>query len=187
MRLAALLLLGLAVPVACSEEGRPQEPGPSRSSDGWVERYPMLYDPRVMGDDDPEVWARLPFERLLLRREGCYGVCPVYEVELRRGGPSRYTGGAHAPREGEFTGPASLYAYGLLCAAVEDLRLEDLRESYTAGWTDDETVVVEWERDGKTHRVSDYGRRAPPAFQAYRALFDELVDGMSWTPIEESR
>lgn len=180
-----MLVLGAAL--ACAGEEPPKNLGQLGTPHEWGERYPMLYDPRMMGDDDPELWARLPFTRLLLRREGCYGTCPVYEVELRTGGTARYTGGDHAPRRGVFEGDVGLYGYALLCAAAEDMRIERLEPSYLAGWTDDETVVLEWERDGEAHRIKDYGRRAPPAFQAYRALFDELVEQIEWTPVGEQR
>lgn len=152
-----------------------------------AERYPFLYEVRDLIESGPEAWNALPYERLLLRREGCFGMCPRYEVELRRGGAARYVGRGHAPREGEHEGDAGLYAYALLCAALEDLGLERMRERYAASWTDDEAIVIEWERDGRTGRVSDYGRQAPPAFQAYRALFDELVEQIEWTPVGKER
>ena len=122
-----------------------------------------------------------------LERTPCFGTCPVYQVELRRDGTARYRGGEHAPRQGEFEGKVPLYAYALLCAAADDLGLEGMQGRYAADWTDDENVAIEWEREGRTGRVLDYARQAPPAFQAYRALFDELASQIEWQPVAKAR
>jgi hypothetical protein len=191
----AAFVMALVATAACSGEEPPNDQAPppeleqppdiAQPTPEAAERYPMLYDP--VADDSPEARASLPFTRLLLRREGCYGTCPVYEVEFRRDGAARYTGGAFAPREGSFEGRVWLYDYALLCAAAEDLAIESLQTSYHSDWTDQETVILEWERNGQVRQIEDYGKFAPPAFHAYRALFDEIASRVEWRRAQESR
>lgn len=189
----ATCLIALAAIVACSGEVPPDEQTPAQAIEQpsdlvqpteEAERHPLL---DVGADETPEAWASLPFARLMLRREGCYGTCPVYEVELRSGGAARYTGRAFAPREGYYEGRVWLYDYALLCAAAQDLGVESMKASYRSAWTDQKTVIVEWQRDGQVHRIEDYGRFAPPAFQAYRALLDEIVSRIQWRRVGEPR
>ncbi|HVS19757.1 MAG TPA: DUF6438 domain-containing protein [Planctomycetota bacterium] len=187
LRTAPLLLALTLSAIPCAQDEGSETLAPSNPKPAAAERYPFLYDVVAMHEAGPEAWQTLPYERLLLRRQGCFGPCPVYEVELRRDGTARYTGGAHAPRQGEFEGKVPLYTYGLLCAAAEDLDLEGMQGRYSAEWTDDENIAIEWERDARAGYVLDYARQAPPAFHAYRALFDELAAQIEWTPVEEKR
>jgi hypothetical protein len=188
MRCAGTLVVSLALaalPVTRSQKSPPLDP--PRPKPAAAERYPFLYDIVARSEAGPDAWRAMPYERLLLRREGCYGTCPVYQIELRRDGTARYRGGEHAPRRGDFEGEVHLVAFALLCAAAEDLGLEGMQGRYAAEWTDDENVAIEWVREGRTGQVLDYARQAPPAFQAYRALFDELASEIEWQPVAKDR
>lgn len=135
-------------------------------------------------EDHAPYWEALPFERLSIERTGCYGTCPVYRADFFRGGEVRYVGGANAPRAGEFRGNTSLYAYVLLCSLVERGGLLDMQDSYSASWTDDETITIEIESASGVKTISDYGRQAPPEFQAFRALFDEFIEEVRLSPVQ---
>ncbi|MFT6714518.1 MAG: hypothetical protein ACJAVJ_001805, partial [Planctomycetota bacterium] len=65
----------------------------------------------------------------------------------------------------------------------ERLGLEELNSEYQAAWTDDETITIQFERDDASFTIQDYGRQAPPEFQAFRALFDELIEQQGWSPV----
>src|SRR2546429_8447204 len=45
-----------------------------------------------------------PITRVTLRRGGCFGACPIYEVTLRRRGWSAWRGEMFTPRIGEYRG-----------------------------------------------------------------------------------
>ena len=128
------------------------------------------------------------FDELVLRYEGCYGSCPQYEVEVRRGGAARWVGMAHTPREGTFVGEIDVQDYARLCRAAETADLTRLEASYWTREMHGPTVVVEWvqgDRKG-TIRVEGEGG-GPEDFRAFRALFDELASTIQWRPVGESR
>ena len=104
-------------------------------------------------------------------------------MDLLRSGECRYVGGRHALREGEYTARVWAGGFGLLSSMAGRSGLLDLEDSYSASWTDDETITLTFEGEGFTKSIADYGRQAPPEFQAFRALMEEVVEEHGWLPV----
>jgi hypothetical protein len=147
--------------------------------------YAFLSRP-LTTDEVAAAWAGLPYERISMDRSVCFGTCPSYAVELRRGegsetlAPAAYTGRDYVDRMGPHEGQIDLWAYARLCQLLDHLGFRDLRPSYAAPWTDDFTVVIEVDRLGERYEVSDYGQQAPPDFMALRLAIDANVAEIDW-------
>ncbi len=146
---------------------------------------PYVHDITIFKDNVP--WGDLAIKRLSLQRSGCFGSCPVYRVQFFRGGKATYKGVSYTQRKGTYEGEVGYYGYGLLCSLVERLNLMGMSDDYQAGWTDDETITIEIETKDGIKTIADYGRQAPPEFQAFRALFDELSERTMWRPVMKSK
>jgi len=184
MKRQIFLVWALLATLGCSTKpealASPADSKPQESEPGYVHDVFLL-------DEGSAPWEGLAITRLSLRRRGCYGTCPVYHVQLFRGGRAHYQGGDFSPRKGAYEGQVGFYEYSLLCSLVERLELLGMNDSYQAGWTDDETITLEIETADGTKTIADYGRQAPPEFQAFRALFDELVERTIWKPSGEPK
>ncbi len=77
-----------------------------------------------------------------------------------------------------------LHSYALLCSYITRTDLTSLQGRYAASWTDDEEITATFEGERGVIVIADYGRYAPPEFQAYVALFDDIVEHIDWSPIE---
>lgn len=178
MRIPTLAILALLTLGSCSENGAGEVP---RSSLPVVKQGDYhVSGAREVTDAD---WAALPFSRISIGRGGCYGPCPIYSAEFLRSGVALYSGELYTPREGEFEAELHYDSFALLCSLAERLGLEELDSEYLAAWTDDETITIQFERDGASSTIQDYGRQAPPEFQAFRALFDELIEQQDWSRV----
>lgn len=166
---------------SCADKGTDQVPEQAMGA-----TYRALEVQDFQGASEAQ-WDELLVDKFTLSRGGCYGPCAIYQVEFFRGGRARYTGADFAPRVGVFQGEMSLYGYALLCSLSERIKLNEMSNQYSASWTDDETVTITVDSDGVSKTIEDYGQQAPPEFQAFRALFDELAEEVTWEQIPKER
>jgi hypothetical protein len=145
-------------------------------------------------DDANAIQARLPHDAVALSSSGCYGICPIYSVELRRDGSALYRGERFVERIGTFRGTVSLRDYARICVFLERFAFDELAPRYDGitfadgtgvMWTDDNTITIRTVGSGGTEkRVADYGRVAPPEFQAVQLLIERTIEGIAWEPAE---
>jgi hypothetical protein len=152
--------------------------------------YAFLRGNGVIEDDMPALWAGLPYESITLARDGCFGGCAVYEVTFTRAvgigpGGASYQGDAYVEREGSFKGTIDLWSYGQLCELFDHLGFLELDENYSAGWSDDETIVLEARDAAGLHRVRDYGHQGPPELVALHLSVDATIERIEWQPTED--
>lgn len=125
-------------------------------------------------------WQIMPFESLTLEKSGCFGTCAVSITTFHKGGKAEFNGKAYTKLKGSYAGEITLYEYALLTSLIERTGIEGYKSRYVASWTDDETVKLRIKSNGVDKVIVDYGRQAPPEFQAFRALFDEIQSGIKW-------
>lgn len=150
-------------------------------------RYAFLSATGLSGEQVQEAWAGLPYSTIRLERKGCYGTCPIYNLELNRGsgteseGPAAYHGVAYTTREGHYSGNIGLWDYGRLCQLLDRYQFMNLDEEYSADATDLSGVTIQAERLGNVHRVLDYGNQGGPDLVALQLSIDAIGDRIEWT------
>lgn len=174
-----LILLGTG---ACAR----QEEQPASTARTVPPEYAFLYEGAVADAELPLLWKSLPYESISLQRQGCFGICPTYEVTLRKGGEASYTGYEFVERERAWVGRIDIHAYARLCYLLDEMEFGGLESRYAAGWPDEETVVVTVTHS--TSRapvtVTEYGGFGPPRLWAIELAIDGVVGAIGWTQQE---
>jgi hypothetical protein len=109
-----------------------------------------------------------------LKREPCYGSCPIYTVRIRADGQVHW----QQPSLGQAGAVASVSpseARSLL-AKLRANGFWSLCENYSVGATDGDTVITTVHIAGQEKRVSDYFRSAPKLLRDFENEIDGLVD-----------
>lgn len=112
------------------------------------------------------------FDQIIFSRSGCYGPCPIYDLSIKTNGHLLYRGI-------NFVSDIGIYSDSLDPAQTRDILskfkrvdIANIPASYSAGYTDGETVSTTYLKDGKILKtISDYGREGPKELVwAYTAM-----------------
>lgn len=117
-----------------------------------------------------------------LRRGGCYGQCPIYDVTLRRNGKATWHGEMFTDRIGDYRGEVDEYAFRPLAGFIERCGFFDWRDEYSIEVTDNPTYELEVTRNRTKKTVSQYGTDEPLDFWVIAALIDGIAGRMAWKP-----
>jgi hypothetical protein len=145
--------------------------------------YRFLQHPGVGMEDVDSIWAALPYDSIYLRRDPCFGACPMYDATLYRGGRARYHGIRFVEREGDFQGEVTLQDYGRISYLLDRLAFMTLPDSFSVPYTDlpGATMSVE-RRPGGLKSVHDYGYVGPVELWTLMEVFDGIVGRIQWKP-----
>jgi len=124
----------------------------------------------------------LPYDSITIRRTGCFGTCPSYEMTLHRNGRAELNAQAYLPKLGKFNGEVHLRTYGRLCYMIESSHFSEMNSSYRANWTDDSTCIVTVTSGATAKVVSDYGKVGPIQLWAIQQLLDAVKERTEWKP-----
>ena len=177
------LLFLLLVP-ACRrvpEEQAGAPPARDSAPTPMPEYYRFLERSGVGIEDVDSIWARLPYDSIYLRREPCFGTCPMYDATLYRGGKARYHGTRFVEREGDFQGEVTLQDYGRLSYLLDHLGFMALPDSFSVSYTDlpGATMVVGRRPEG-VKAVHDYGYVGPVELWTLMEVFDGILGRIQW-------
>jgi hypothetical protein len=147
----------------------------------------------------PEQWAdvRVPFPEpwdlrgasVQLRRTGCYGTCPDYQVTVSGDGAVRFSGHNFVLIPGDHVAPISSDAVRELIRAFEKADFFSAKDAYTASVTDNPTQTLTLNVGVRTKTVTDYaGTEAglPLAIRNLEAEVDEVAGTARWVKGDES-
>lgn len=118
-----------------------------------------------------------------LRRSGCYGTCPSYEVDLFGDGHAVYAGTHFVDVVGEHRYPVAPETVAKLRDSLLAKDLWSLRESYRANITDNPSYKITLQLGDQTHSIEDYVGQAvgmPAVVTAFEKEIDEAADSESW-------
>ncbi|KFN43694.1 DUF6438 domain-containing protein [Arenimonas oryziterrae] len=128
---------------------------------------------------------QVPLDQVViaLSRSGCYGTCPIYQVEIHGDGRVVYQGD-------DFVDVRGTHAYRVpveeVRRLVDSLREKDiwsLRESYRGGWTDHPTYKLTMTLGDQKKELVDYiGQRKgmPPAASEFEREVDKVARSAMW-------
>jgi hypothetical protein len=145
------------------------------------EHYRFLRQPGVGMKDLDSAWARLPYDSIYLRREPCFGTCPMYDATLYRGGKARYHGTRFVPNLGDFRGEVTVQDYGRLSYLLDKLGFMSLPDSFSVPVTDlPGATMTASRRPQGVKSVHDYGYVGPVELWTVMQVFDGIVGRIQW-------
>jgi hypothetical protein len=183
-----LLALGCVVVSAATGAGcrpAPEEQSGTTPRDSSATALPAVYQflqhPGVGTEDLDSIWAALPYDSIHLRRDPCFGTCPMYDATFYRGGKARYHGIRFVEREGNFQGEVTVQDYGRLSYLLDRLEFMTLPDSFSVPYTDlpGATMAVA-RRPGGIKAVHDYGYVGPVELWTVREVFDGIAARIQW-------
>jgi hypothetical protein len=160
-----------AVPVTRSDTTHQRLPEP----------YEYLGQVGVSLNSIDSIRARLPYDSIYLRREPCFGACPMYEATLYRDGSARYKGERFVERVGSYRGEVTIQDYGRMSYLLDKLEFMSLPDSFAVAATDlpGATMVVARRPQG-VKAVHDYGYVGPVELWTLMEVFDGIVNRIQW-------
>ena len=128
--------------------------------------------------------AAPPIQKIQMRRSGCFGPCPIYEVELTRAGKVTFDGEKYVAFEGSHTGIVTAGDFTRLSQLIDQVGFISLHDRYSAledgckrVWTDNPYVEIVVTRARLVKRVVYYyGCEGSPAGQVISDLSREIDD-----------
>ena len=115
-----------------------------------------------------------------LKREPCFGICPVYEVILRSDGTATYTGRANVERIGRYRGLINQSEFLKIAEKVERQEFFKLRSKYAVPVSDLGAVIIKVVRRGRAKKVKNYGGAAPINLRVIEEAVDAAVERVKW-------
>ncbi len=116
-----------------------------------------------------------------LKRLGCYGSCPVYEVTLRNDGTATFIGYANVSRIGTYHASEYQFNFDKLADWIEHAGFFELENEYARGWVDAEVVSTSVVNDSIRKTVMTYNSGEPPTeLWAIDAVIDGVVARIDW-------
>ena len=125
---------------------------------------------------------------ILMHRSGCFGFCPIYEVEVTEQGAVTFSGHRFVEKTGKHQGKVTPSQFKQLAVLVKQIRFFKLQDRYRyeqdgcATWaTDNPTVDIIVTRDSQKKHVSYYyGCGGLPVAKQIVAL-SEAIDKITGT------
>jgi hypothetical protein len=115
-----------------------------------------------------------------LKRDMCYGPCPVYSVTLSRTGDARFVGEHFVDLIGEHQAHIDASAFAELASAVVQLGFDSFARNYAIPVTDNATTTTWIVRNGQRLEVEDYGDAGPAELRALVDLIDDAASKLDW-------
>jgi hypothetical protein len=105
------------------------------------------------------------FDKIIISSTGCFGRCPVTDIEIDKSGDVIFKGGYCSSIKGNFKSKISKELFSKINLSFLKSNWTNLENEYNSNWTDDETVYVTFVKNGKIIKtIEDYGRKAPTEF-----------------------
>lgn len=123
----------------------------------------------------------LSIEEIEFTTSGCFGSCPVFELSIKGDGRATYKAIKHNKEEGKFKARIDSASLAQLFKTINYLQLHSLKDEYSVGWTDDQTVNLSitftngWEK-----KISDYGAIGTYGLQCLYAQLFALRETQQW-------
>ena len=103
--------------------------------------------------------------RIVLSSSGCYGVCPIIDIEINHSCEVSFYCTEYCGDKGFHKGKMQKSKVKRLFKFLDFINIDTLQNSYSANHTDDETITVSFYNDNShLNTISDYGRMAPTEF-----------------------
>lgn len=123
---------------------------------------------------------------ITLERQACFGMCPIYSVQVYADGRVVYNGENHVEVTGEQTAQIEPEQVELMLNTIETLGFFEWDEAYDTMYvTDMPSVITSATLNGTTHRINRYGgdNTAPIALAYLEYWIDLMTHTATWTGV----
>ena len=110
-----------------------------------------------------------------LKKDPCFGVCPVYSFKLDGKGNASFTGTRNVPKQGNWTRILSPEATNSLFKAFEQSNFAQFQDEYTAQVTDLPTTWVTFNNGVINKTIKDY-YGSPEALKNLEKLVETIAE-----------
>lgn len=104
------------------------------------------------------------YDQIIVSSSGCYGSCPISNISIEKNGNILYYGQDYNTQNGFFQSKITQTQYEEIQTSFKKADIINLKDSYEANWTDDETVTITFIKNNKIIKtIRDYGIQSPTA------------------------
>jgi hypothetical protein len=128
----------------------------------------------------------LKVEKILFSTSGCYGTCPVFDMEIDKDGKAAYNAKHYNDlQDGKFSGTIGSPVYAKIVQNINYIGLQDLKPEYSVPWTDDQTATLTITYNGgKKKTISDYGMIGTFGLKLLYGQLSDLRGTVDWTKLK---
>lgn len=114
----------------------------------------------------------IKFDKIIVSSSGCYGSCRISSTIIDKNGNVEFRNHKYTEKDGAYTSLISPEHYRKFEANFNKVDIDTLKNKYSIGITDGNTVSVTFIKDGKIYKtIDDYRCQSPKSFvQAYTPL-----------------
>lgn len=125
---------------------------------------------------------------VLLKREGCYGTCPIYSVEVHANGKVKYNGEKFVQTPVERSYNISTGNVKQLVDKINSMNFFSLKNEYTQGATFDAgsakvTITMNGQTKTIWHAFEDTS--SPASLKELEDLIDQVTNSFQWTEYQK--
>ncbi len=110
-----------------------------------------------------------------LKKDPCFGVCPVYSFKLDGKGNASFTGTRNVPKQGDWTRKLSPEATNSVFKAFEQSNFDQFQDEYTAQVTDLPTTWVTFKNGIINKTIKDY-YGSPEALKNLEKMVETIAE-----------
>lgn len=106
------------------------------------------------------------FDKVIISKSPCFGRCPINDIEINENGEIYYYGAHYNSKNGYFKSKINSDEFNEFEESLKKANFLNLKDNYSANWTDDQEVNVTFVKDNKILKsINDYGRQSPKYFR----------------------
>lgn len=116
-----------------------------------------------------------------LKKDPCFGVCPVYSFKLDGKGQASFEGMRNVSKQGQWTRQLSPEATNAIFTAFEQSKFSEFQDEYTAQVTDLPTTWLTYKNGATTKTIKDY-YGSPEALKNLEKMVETIAEeDTDWT------
>lgn len=119
-----------------------------------------------------------------LKKGGCYGNCPIYNLEIYGGGEALFFGERNTEKLGKYSKNIGELEYNALRERAAKLDIWEFKDSYESNIPDLPLVVIGL-RDKKGMKTMSGKEDRPEELMKIQAILEGIAEGEDWTFLED--
>lgn len=147
---------------------------------GGIARDTLVYENGGFTEYNGHATGELRFDSIQIRTTRCFGTCPVFTIGINSAGQARYIAEVYNKKKGIFFATLSRAELNSLFTQLRGIGIDRLRRFYTAGMTDQQSILLDIWYNGKGKHIYDYGQHSPTELKALYGFFFRLRETIRW-------